>query len=141
MLPSDINAIPTRFFQPALSSAVNGSPSGYFSDALGMVMTDVEDIEQCITIILHTPLGSDPHRPTFGADLDRYVDYPLDSARPFVAREIRRALGLWEPRLDLVQVLAQASDIAQLGVAIYWQISADYSNQIFVTNLAFGQLA
>jgi len=141
MLPSDINAIPTRFYQPALSTAVNGHPSGLLANALGQVVTDVGDIAQCIYIILHTALGSDPHRPTFGSDLYKYLDAPIDTARPFIAREVRRAPGQWEPRLDLVQVKVTPSDVAALEVDIYWQISADYSDQIFVTNLALGQLA
>ncbi|MEX3555631.1 MAG: GPW/gp25 family protein [Burkholderia gladioli] len=131
--------IPTRFFQPALSrtaSVVNELRD----DALGQVATDIADIDQCISIILMTPLGSDPHRPTFGCNIDRYLDMPMDTARPYLARDIRRALTQWEPRLDLVRIEVTAKGIARLDVRLSWQISADYSDQIFVTNLAFGQL-
>ncbi|MEX3614143.1 MAG: GPW/gp25 family protein [Burkholderia gladioli] len=139
MQVSDIHAIPTRFFQPALSRVARDA-RGLLDDALGQVVTDVADIEQCISIILFTPQGSDPHRPTFGCNVDRYIDMPIDTARPYLARDIRRALTMWEPRLDLVRIEVLPLDIAQLGVRISWQISADYSDQIFVTNLALGQL-
>lgn len=140
MQTSNINTIQTRFFQPALSTAATTGSSGLLANYLGQVVTDVEDIAQCIAIILHTPLGSDPHRPDFGSDVDQYIDDPMNTARPYIARECRRSLGKWEPRLNLVRVTVNPSDIAQLAVGINWRISADDSNQIFVTNLAFGQL-
>ncbi|MBN3779912.1 hypothetical protein G3O06_20460 [Burkholderia sp. Ac-20345] len=141
MQSSDTTTIQTRFFQLALSTQATAASGGLLADAVGQVVTDVDDIGQCVTIILHTPLGSDPHRPDFGSNVDRYIDYPINIARPYIAREIRTALARWEPRLDLVQVSVAPSDIAKLAVGIRWQVAAAYSNDIFVTNLAFGRLA
>ncbi|MEX3614766.1 MAG: GPW/gp25 family protein [Burkholderia gladioli] len=141
MHPSDIAALSTRFFQPALSRRVAGRVAGYLSDALGQAVTDIDDINQCIEMIVLTPRGSDPQRPTFGCGVDRYIDYPVSVARPYIARDIRLALGQWEPRLDLVQVKVEPSGMAAMQVSIAWQIAADYSDQIFITNLALGQLA
>ena len=58
-----LSAIGARDWQPALGS-------------LGEVVTDLADIAQAIDIILTTPRGSDPHRPTFGADLLQFIDQP-----------------------------------------------------------------
>lgn len=141
MQSSDLTSIQSRFFQPALSSRVTTTSGSALADALGMVVTDVDDIGQCIGIILHTPLGADPHRPDFGSNVDRYIDYPINAARPYLAREIRTALSRWEPRLNLVQVTVNPSAIAKLAVGISWRVAAAYTKDIFVTNLAFGQLA
>lgn len=141
MQRSDIANITSQYFQPALSSAATATSSGLLADRLGLVVTDLDDIAQCIEVILRTPLGSDPQRPTFGSNVDQYVDWPLTAARPRIAREVARAIGLWEPRVTILKVTATSSEIAQLAVAIVWQPSADYNASPVVTNLAFGKLA
>ena len=141
MQRSDITTITSQFYQPALSAAPTAGSSGLLTDRLGMVVTDLDDIAQCIDIIFHTPLGSDPQRPTFGSDLDQYIDWPLSAARPRIAREVNRALGLWEPRVSVLRVSATSSQIARLSVGITWQPSGNYGATPVVTNLAFGQLA
>src|SRR6266851_3928348 len=65
---------------------------------LGSVVQGVADVNQCIAIILGTPKGADPLRPTFGADIWQYIDYPIQAAIPAIAREITEAITLWEPR-------------------------------------------
>ncbi len=96
--------------------------------ALGEVVEGVADVDQCIAIILTTPKGSDPLRPTFGADIWRYIDVPIDIARPAVVRELVDALTLWEPRITMVDVeVAPALDGtsqsgAHLEVTVTWQL-------------------
>ncbi|MBO1856857.1 GPW/gp25 family protein [Burkholderia cenocepacia] len=141
MQRSDITTITAQFFQPALSVAATTSSSGLLADRLGMVVTDLDDIAQCLDIILHTPLGSDPQRPTFGAEIDQYIDWPLSAARPRIAREVSRAVGVWEPRVSILKVSATSSEIARLVVGIAWQPSGNYGSTPVVTNLAFGRLA
>jgi phage baseplate assembly protein W len=96
--------------------------------AIGQVVQGVADVDQCIAIILTTPRGSDPLRPTFGADIWSFLDYPIDEALPAVVREITAAIPAWEPRVQLlgVNVLpvldsgAQAG--AQLTITVTWQL-------------------
>jgi Bacteriophage baseplate protein W len=96
--------------------------------ALGEVVEGVADVDQCIAIILTTPKGSDPLRPTFGADIWRYIDVPIDIARPAIVRELVDALTLWEPRITMVEVRvtpaldAAAQPGAQLEVTVTWQL-------------------
>ncbi len=71
---------------------------------LGSVVQGVADVNQCIAIILGTPKGADPLRPTFGADIWQYIDYPIQAAIPAIAREITEAITLWEPRIRLLSV-------------------------------------
>jgi phage baseplate assembly protein W len=96
--------------------------------AIGDVVESVADVDQCIAIILTTPKGSDPLRPTFGADIWRYIDFPIDIARPAVVRELVDALTLWEPRITMVDVKVApalegtSQSDAHLEVTVTWQL-------------------
>ncbi|HEY6394504.1 MAG TPA: GPW/gp25 family protein [Candidatus Binataceae bacterium] len=98
-------------------------------DAIGEVVQGVDDVNQCIAIILTTPLGSDPLRPTFGADLWQYIDNPIDSALPAIVRELTQAIGQWEPRVKVLSISAaplldgSVQSGAHLSVAVSWSLS------------------
>lgn len=64
----------------------------------GEIVTDLEDIAQCIRIIVTTTKGSVPHRPDFGTEVYTYLDRPLTEAGPNLVRETIEAISLWEPR-------------------------------------------
>jgi len=95
---------------------------------IGAVVQGIRDIDQCLAIILMTPKGSDPLRPTFGADLWRYIDNPISIAIPSIVREVSAAIAMWEPRVILQSVsVSPASDNssqsgAHLNVSITWQL-------------------
>ncbi|MGV2287274.1 GPW/gp25 family protein [Trinickia sp. YCB016] len=80
------------------------------------------DIDQSIRIILGTPKGSDPHRPDFGSDLQRYLDYPVAQAIPHVVRETVEAVRRWEPRCELVKVIP-SSEGSQLTLRVQWKLA------------------
>ena len=95
---------------------------------IGAVVQGIGDIDQCIAIILTTPRGSDPLRPTFGVDVWRYIDNPINVAIPSIVREVSAAIAMWEPRVNLRSVSvspvndASAQSGAHLNVAIIWQL-------------------
>jgi phage baseplate assembly protein W len=105
------------------STAGGGAGSG-----IGNVVQGLADVDQCIAIILTTPKGGDPLRPTFGADIWRYIDFPIDEALPAIVREITDAITAWEPRVRLLSVSAApvldsaAQSGAQLAVTVVWQL-------------------
>ncbi len=96
--------------------------------SIGQVVQGVADVDQCIAIILTTPKGSDPLRPTFGADIWSFIDYPIDEALPAIVREITAAITAWEPRVQLLSVSAlpvldsAAQPGAQLSITVTWQL-------------------
>jgi uncharacterized protein len=96
--------------------------------AIGEVVEGLDDVEQCLGIIVTTPRGSDPLRPTFGADIWRYIDFPVNLAIPAIVSELTAAITAWEPRVNLVSVAAQpANDAstqsgAHLEVTLNWQL-------------------
>lgn len=96
--------------------------------AIGSVVQGIDDIDQCIAIILTTPQGSDPLRPTFGADLWQFIDTPLNVAVPSIVSQVTAAIATWEPRVTLQSVsVMPANDNssqsdAHLNVSITWQL-------------------
>jgi phage baseplate assembly protein W len=92
--------------------------------AIGEIVQGPDDVEQCLQIILTTPKGSDPLRPTFGADLWQYIDYPIDAAIPSLVREVTEAITLWEPRVKLVSITATPDPITigDLAINIVWRL-------------------
>jgi phage baseplate assembly protein W len=96
---------------------------------IGGVVQGIADVEQCLGIIVTTPQGSDPLRPTFGSDIWRFIDFPIDVALPAIVRELTTAITTWEPRVTLVSVTAQpvndgsTQSGAHLDVTLLWQLA------------------
>lgn len=86
------------------------------------IVTDRDDISQAVRIILNTPRGADPHRPDFGSDLWKYLDYPAHRAIPHVIRESVEAILRWEPRVQLKSLAATWDITGQLRLVGTWQI-------------------
>lgn len=86
------------------------------------VVSAYDDLRQCVRIILSTPLGACPLRPDFGSRIARYLDWPLERARPHVVREVVQALRRWEPRARVTGVRvardAAAPTTLRLSVAL-----------------------
>jgi Bacteriophage baseplate protein W len=109
--------------------------------AIGSVVEGLDDVKQCIAIILTTPKGSDVLRPTFGADLWRYIDNPIDAALPAVVGETTAAITFWEPRVKVVSVKVAplidgtTQSGAHLSVAVTWQLRLDATAGAWTTNV------
>ncbi len=103
---------------------------GFPGSGIGSVMQGVADVNQCIAIILSTPPGADPLRPTFGADLWRYLDYPINAAIPHIVRTVTEAVEAWEPRVKLLSVTVtpvvntptDPNSNAHLNINVTWQL-------------------
>lgn len=85
----------------------------------GEIVQGLEDIAQCIRIILATPKGSVPHRPQFGCDAWRYLDHPESQSLPHVIRECTDAVANWEPRATVTRVTASYG-LAQVNLVVHW---------------------
>lgn len=85
----------------------------------------VDDVAQCVTVILSTPLRSDPHRPDFGCDLMPWIDRPVADATPGIVAAVRDALERWETRIELIDVTVAATaepDGAGLVITVTWRL-------------------
>lgn len=91
--------------------------------AFGEVVEGLEDIGQCIGTILTTRKGSDPHRPEFGANVWKYIDWPIGEAIPHVIREAMDAVARWETRAEVVRVEPEIGN-AHLTMRVVWRLAA-----------------
>ena len=88
----------------------------------GGAVTDLEEINQCVHVILMTKPGSDPLRPQFGCGLFDFVDRPVNVAVPKMTREIAAALFQWEPRV-VVKKISVKVDVSHITIEVDWTSS------------------
>lgn len=90
----------------------------------GEIVQGLEDIKQCVRIILATQKGSDPLRPNFGVDVMSYLDLPDNRVATELTREIIEQIGLWEPRVSIEKITYKISPGA-VTFAIEWKLKAN----------------
>ena len=74
-----------------------------------------QEIEESIRLILGTAIGERPMRPEFGCRIHDYIFASADGATASaIAFEVREAIRLWEPRVDVddIAVTFDAKDPA-----------------------------
>lgn len=67
--------------------------------APGKITQGLNDVRQCVQIILTTTIGSDPLRPLFGSRIYEHIDKPAAVAAALISAEILDCLNKWEPRI------------------------------------------
>lgn len=84
------------------------------------IVGGLDDIDQCIRIILETPQGSDPHRPEFGSRIHRYIDWPQNRVTPHLVREAVDAVRRWETRVEIANVSVSHQEAA-VELLVQWK--------------------
>lgn len=88
-------------------------------DAADAVVSDLNDINQCIRLICATQKGSDPMRPNFGIDKFEFIDKPVTVMIPTLIKEITRQIAIWEPRVTVKKITYQVVE-SQVTFTIHW---------------------
>lgn len=93
----------------------------------GSVVENLDDINQCLLVILNTPKGSRAHEPLFGCDVWQYLDQPISSALPGVVAAVIEAVTEWEPRVKLVSVVPVKDELGsgKVTLQIEWKLVDD----------------
>ena len=102
-------------------------PVAPVSDEVPSIARANEDdsVRQAVWIILGTAPGERVMRPDFGCGIYDLVFEPNDaSTAGRVAQEVRQALTVWEPRIDLidVQVSVHPNNAAALLIEIEYRV-------------------
>lgn len=92
------------------------------------IVAGLDDLDQCIHLILETPKGSDPQRPEFGSDCHRYVDWPQNRVTPHLVREAVTAIRRWEPRVEVIAVTVE-HEVAHVALIVEWRPVAGGATQ------------
>ena len=103
-------------------------------NGIGEVAEGVEDINQCIALILNTPKGSDPHRPTFGSNILKYIDYPVNIAKANIIRETIDAITLWETRVKVNKTEVEI-DGSSILIKVEWTLKSGKASGTAEVNL------
>lgn len=90
-------------------------------NGVGQVVQGLDDIRQCISIILNTRPGTDPLRPRFGVGVFEYIDKPVNIALPNMRKAIIDAIGEFEPRVELTKITASVVE-AKITFTIQYKI-------------------
>ncbi len=102
----------------------------------GVALVEGEDeIKQAIYIILSTPIGSRVMRPEFGCRLHELVYASINASTATAAtRYIEEALGYWEPRIDVLDVQAEAYTQIEgcLLISLSYRLRATYDERTLV---------
>lgn len=65
------------------------------------IVEGADDIAQCIYIIMNTVPGSDPLRPTFGSNIYKHLDRPINEVQPMLIYDATTAIEQWEKRITV----------------------------------------
>ena len=91
--------------------------------AIAMV-TGPEDIDRSIVMVLSTAKGERLMRPQFGCAIWDQLFEPINAnTLGLMAQAVRDAIGQWEPRVEIEEVIAEADPSSQGRVMIditYW---------------------
>jgi len=93
------------------------------------------ELNQAIRIILGTSLGQRVMRPTFGSRLHELVFAPNNSHTAAQARRfVEEALGMWEPRIRVVDIAAypHPKEDNYLVLEIQYEIKATHDKRSLV---------
>lgn len=106
-------------------------------DSRGRIATvsDEQDVEEAIRMILMTRKGERPMRPEFGCDIFSLMFQPCDDATAGLAKRfVHEALARWEPRIEVTEVRAEpdAVDSSRLRIDIRYFIPATNSERNLV---------
>ena len=93
------------------------------------------DVEEAIYMILLTPQGQRVMRPEFGCRIHDLIFAPNDATTVgLAAYYVEEALGMWEPRITVldVKVEADSENPARMWIDIRYQIKATTDSRSLV---------
>jgi hypothetical protein len=112
-----MNAPTTPYWQLSLST-----PGG--------VVEGVNDIQQCLIVLINTAKGSDPLRPDFGAGIEKAIDLPASQVAPGLKASILEQVALYEPRAEVLSVNLVQSSVDRVIIRLTWRAKGEALAQI-----------
>lgn len=102
----------------------------------GLALTNTRsEVQQAIEIILSTSPGQRVMRSTFGCRLHELVFAPNNSHTAAQARRyVEEALGMWEPRINVLQVdvTSDPSDHGRLLIEVEYEMKSTHDRRSLV---------
>lgn len=97
----------------------------------------LNDIDQAILIILGTAPGQRVMRPNFGCRIHELAFAPINTQTIGLARRyVEEALGWWEPRIDVLDVVVEtdpaANAVGKLLITITYRVRTTHDERALV---------
>ncbi len=104
--------------------------------AWGEIAPDLEDLAQEIRQCVLTPKKSVPLNPEKGCDLDQFRDRPMNVRSLFVVAEVREALRLWVPRVQVHEITFETTFEA-ITLSVSWSPREAVLDEFQVTEIEY----
>ncbi len=130
-----------QFLHPDFSSS-EGAPGLRILPTGSIAMVEEEaSIRQAILLLLSTSPGERVMRPNYGCELRKLIFSPNDETSAGLAiHYVRRALELWEPRIDVVHLDAIRDEDDPVRLTVYLEYRVRTTQRLqeesFSVNLA-----
>jgi phage baseplate assembly protein W len=85
----------------------------------GQVVTQEDDINQCLLNIINTQKGSDPINPLFGVDIISGVDKPINERAAALVKGCSDAIATWENRIVVNKITCEIN-VEQIIITVNW---------------------
>jgi uncharacterized protein len=121
----------SQFVGRGLAFPLRTEPTGRIA-----LVSDVRELDEAIRLIIGTAPGERPMRPEFGCRIHDHVFAPInDTTIGTLTFEVERAVGRWEPRVDVVavDVLVDPDEPSLLYIELTYRVkqSNDERNLVF----------
>lgn len=90
-------------------------------NTIGGIVTEDEDIEQCMSTILETIKGECPLQPNIGSNFIEAIGENLQDAEQIIKTIIFKEFPIQEPRAKIIKVTSQYIDDFKLYITVEWQ--------------------
>ncbi len=90
------------------------------------VVEGIDDIAQCLYLILVTAKGTDPLRPEFGSEVYKYIDQPTHIAQPLMINEAVRAIRRWEKRITVTKCSLKRTGVGAVTFIVTGSMDCTY---------------
>ena len=117
-----LNDVKSRFWQFSLKEE-------------GGIVQGIDDINQCIYVILATQKGEDPCDPEFGCSLWDKMDHPVLGLVAEAKRDILQALETYEKRIKVKSITASQPQLGKLVFSINYEFGEDVYSTDFTVNI------
>jgi Bacteriophage baseplate protein W len=130
-----------QFLHPDFSSS-EGAPGLRILPTGSIAMVEEEaSIRQAVLLLLSTSPGERVMRPNYGCELRKLIFSPNDETSAGLAiHYVRRALELWEPRIDVVHLDATRDEDDPVRLTVYLEYRVRTTQRLqeesFSVNLA-----
>lgn len=89
--------------------------------APGERVEGLTELAQSLSIVLRTPLGSVPGRPTFGSRIHELVDADISDVQAFGPRYARESILVCLPRIQFVDATAELLAPNNAELVVSWR--------------------